>query len=148
MENFTRIAIIGGSVFSLVTGALVAANFGTISTEISALMADQVDAPTFRRSEDSTLPSLQVEKIAAPANGSVAKTFEIVIDEPREAAAPEPEVVIEPEIERTFGEKVKLAIKAMGMWLLGKEPTDEEGYTMDCKKKKDGGKVCQIKREG
>lgn len=98
---------------------------------------------------EDELPKLTTERIAAPANGSASRDFEIVhIDQSKgEEMPPVAEVAAEAEVglpeNATFGEKLSYYFAQMSVWLFGEK---EESLEMSCKTKKDGGKVCSVVR--
>ncbi|GAA3863561.1 hypothetical protein [Celeribacter arenosi] len=163
MESTGKIIGIVSFVIMLALGAVVSAQFATVQGDMTTFVDGQMTAAASYDAygNETDAPTLDVAKVAAPKNGSAAKEFEIVItDEP----LPSAQIIIddgslprEPRAEKepvdpwfvpedaTIPETAKIYFAAIIGMLKGEKR--DSGYTMDCKKKKDGGKICSIVRE-
>ncbi|PTQ70784.1 hypothetical protein [Celeribacter persicus] len=118
------------------------------------------DSYVRRKAQEDELPTLSTMRVAAPKNGSEARSFEIEhVDETagtgqivwddgtgemaEYSAEPEvPEVPGPPE-DAGIGELAMYYFERLSAWLFGER---EETIEMDCKTKRDGGKVCSVTR--
>ncbi|WP_417261837.1 hypothetical protein [Celeribacter sp.] len=152
MGTFGKTLSIVGAVVGMVISILVYAEISRTQSGVQAALVDSFQGSSYyMRSEgEDDLPKLTTERVAAPKNGSEARSFEIEhVDGTEELQEGAEAVAVEAEdqglpAEATMSEKVKFYVNRLIAWFVGEK---EETLHMDCKTKKDGGKVCSVVRK-
>ncbi|NIY80560.1 hypothetical protein HCZ23_13925 [Celeribacter sp. HF31] len=152
MGTLGKTLSIVGAVVGMVISVLVYAEISRTQKGVQIALTESFQGSSyFRDSSEDDLPKLTTERIAAPKNGSEARSFEIEhVDESADLqdgvaaeAAVEPEAPGLPD-DATMGEKLSYYVDRLIAWFVGEK---EETLHMDCKTKKDGGKVCSVVRK-
>lgn len=150
MGTFGKTLSIIGAVVGMVISVLVYAEISKTQKGVQTALVDSFQGPSFfNGSSNDDLPKLTTERVAAPKNGSEARSFEIEIiddvtdleDGAGEAAVAEVQGLPE---DATLSEKAMYYFERVSAWLFGER---EEKVHMECKVKRDGGKVCSVVRK-